>query len=260
MLRGKTVLITGSTRGIGRATALQCLAAGASVAINGRTASSVEAALADLAEEDRRDSFGGRIVAAPGDVSTVAGCEAAVAAAQAALGGIDVLVNCAGVAMHAAVEESDEELWTRTLDGNLKSAFFCTRAALPALRRARGAVVNLGSDCGLQGEKGLSVYCAAKGGVVNLTRALALEFAPEVRVNCICPGYVDTDMVRNDYLAKAADPEAALRGILRQTPLARMARPEEIADAIVFLASDKARFMTGTILQIDGGTTAGQAG
>jgi NAD(P)-dependent dehydrogenase (short-subunit alcohol dehydrogenase family) len=180
-----------------------------------------------------------------------------VNAAIAGLGGIDVLVNGAGVAYHASIEDSGEEMWDRTLDINLKGTFFCSRAALPMLRARKGVIVNVASDAGLMGERGLAVYCASKGGVVNLTRAMALDLAPRVRVNCVCPGYVDTDMVRRDYIDRSDDPESAEREVSEAAPMKRMARPEEIATAILYLASSDAAFITGTALQIDGGSTAG---
>ncbi len=164
-------------------------------------------------------------------------------------GGIDVLVNGAGVAYLATIEDSVEEIWDRTLDVNLKGTFFCSRAALPVLRARKGSIVNLASDAGLIGERGLAVYCASKGGVVNLTRAMALDLAPQVRVNCVCPGYVDTDMVRRDYIDRADDPAAAERQVNESAPMKRMARPEEIASAILYLASSDAGFITGAALQ-----------
>lgn len=246
----KCVLITGSSRGIGKATAAAFLQRGARVAINGRTEKSVAEAISHL-------SAGQQVIAAPGDVSTVAGCEAVVKAAMAALGRIDLLVNAAGVACHASIEDSDEEMWDRTIDVNLKGTFFCSRAALPALRARKGVIVNVASDAGLVGERGLAVYCASKGGVVNLTRAMALDLAPQVRVNCVCPGYVDTDMVRRDYIDRAEDPKAAEREVNEAAPMKRMARAEEIAKAILYLASSDAGFITGAALQIDGGSTAG---
>lgn len=244
------MLVTGSSRGIGRATAAAFLEHGARVAINGRTAESVASAMSHLAA-------GVQAIAIPGDVSTAAGCEAIVNAAITGLGGIDLLVNSAGVAYHASIEESVEQIWDRTLDVNLKGTFFCSRAALSVLRAREGNIVNLASDAGLVGEKGLAVYCASKGGVVNLTRAMALDLAPRVRVNCVCPGYVDTDMVRRDYIDRADDPESAERRVNQAAPMKRMARPEEIAKAILYLASSDAGFITGAALQIDGGSTAG---
>ena len=247
---GKRVLVTGSSRGIGQAVARQFFQSGAQVAVNGRTPDSTAAGMAALGDSDR-------LVAAPGDVSSVAGCEAVVAAAVEGLGGLDILVNSAGVAFFLPLEDSDEAVWDATLDTNLKGTFFCMRAAAGPLRDSGGNIVNVASDAGLIGEKGLSVYCASKGGVVNLTRAMALELAPTVRVNCVCPGYVDTDMVRRDGIDQAADPQAAEQAIVDYAPLKRISKAAEIAKAIAYLAGEDALFITGSALQIDGGSTAG---
>lgn len=247
---GKRVLVTGSSRGIGQAAARQFFQSGAQVAVNGRTPDSTAAGMAALGDSDR-------LVAAPGDVSSVAGCEAVVAAAVEGLGGLDILVNSAGVAFFLPLEDSDEAVWDATLDTNLKGTFFCMRAAAGPLRDSGGNIVNVASDAGLIGEKGLSVYCASKGGVVNLTRAMALELAPTVRVNCVCPGYVDTDMVRRDGIDQADDPQAAEQAIVDYAPLKRISKPAEIAKAIAYLAGEDALFITGSALQIDGGSTAG---
>jgi NAD(P)-dependent dehydrogenase (short-subunit alcohol dehydrogenase family) len=198
-----------------------------------------------------------RLVAAPGDVASVAGCEAIAATAIEGLGGLDVLVNCAGVAKVGPIEEIDEAAWDQMLDINLKGTFFCIRASLAALRDSKGNIVNIASDAGLIGDPTMAVYCASKGGVVNMTRAMALELAPDVRVNCVCPGYVDTDMVRRDEIEQASDPVAMEQELINTAPLKRIATPGEIATAIVYLASDDARFVTGAAFQIDGGTTAG---
>ena len=247
----KKILITGGSRGIGAAAARAFLERGARVAVNGRTADSVAAAMSEFGAGDR-------VVAAPGDVGTVAGCEAAVAAAIDGLEGLDILINSAGVGHSGLIEEMDEATWDETLDVNLKGTFFCIKAALAALRISGGNIVNLASDAGLIGEHRLVVYCASKGGVVNMTRAMALDLAPEVRVNCVCPGYVDTDMVRRDGIEKSHDPAAAEQRIVNYAPMKRISTPEEIAMAIVYLASDEARFVTGAALAIDGGSSAGR--
>ena len=249
-LDGKRVLITGSSRGIGQAAARVFHSLGAKVAINGRSAGSIANGIAALG--------GGKgLIPAPGDVATVKGCEEAIRSAVEGLGGLDVLVNSAGVGDARPLLECDEEMWDQILNVNLKGTFFCIRAAYSYLKASRGNVVNVASDAGLIGEKKLSVYCASKGGVVNVTRALALELAPDVRVNCVCPGYVDTDMVRRDTIEKAADPARAEAEVMSYAPLKRMARPEEVGKAIAYLASDDAGFITGAALAIDGGSTAG---
>ncbi len=246
----KRVLVTGGTRGIGNATVAAFLDAGARVAVNGRTADSTASAMAVLGHGDR-------LFPAPGDIGTVAGCEAAVGAALDALGGLDVLVNSAGVGKDGRIEDFDEAAWDETLDINLKGTFFCIRTALPALRKSKGNIVNLASDAGLIGDGTLTVYSASKGGVVNMTRAMALELAPDIRVNCVCPGYVDTDMVRRDGIEQADDPAAAEQAVIDYAPLKTLGKPSEIASAILYLASEDARFITGSALQIDGGSTAG---
>lgn len=248
----KRVLVTGGTRGIGRGAVEFFLRCGARVALNGRTAKSTDDAIASL-------GGGERLVASAGDVATAEGCKTIVEAAITALGGLDVLVNSAGIGDAARIEDIDEAAWDRMLDVNLKGTFFCVHSALPALRASKGNVVNIASDAGIMGcMPDMVAYCASKGGVVNMTRAMALELAPDVRVNCVCPGYVDTDMVRRDMIEMAADPVAEERELANYAPLQRIAEVEEIANAIGYLASYEARNVTGTAFQIDGGTTAGR--
>jgi len=252
----KRVLITGGSRGIGFGIAKAFLEDGARVAINGRTDQSVATAIDKLGGGDR-------LVAAPGDIGTVAGCELAVKTATDALGGLDILVNSAGIGSGRPLAECDEEMYDRHADVNLKGLFFCCRAAVPELRKSKGNIVNISSDAGLMGFGRITVYCGLKAGVINMTRAMAIEVAPEVRVNSVCPGYVDTDMIRRDWFERIGkdDPEKAIQleqDAIDYAPLKRLGTPEDIANGVLYLASDKASFVTGVALPIDGGTTAGK--
>ena len=245
----KAVLITGASRGIGKAAAKLFHEHGARVAVNGTTEAGVAAAIAEL-------GGGERLAAAAGDLATAAGAAAVVEAAVSALGGLDVVVNNAGIYRGGAIADTDEAEWDAVIDTNVKGVFFTTKAALPSLTPRRGNIVNVGSECSLQGYAETTVYCASKGAVLNLTRAMALELAPEVRVNCICPGSVNTDM-----MYAGADPaarEAAYAEAAANHPLQTVAEPAEIAHAIAYLASDKARFVTGAAWQMEGGSTAGR--
>lgn len=245
---GKRVLVTGATRGIGRAVAELFHEAGATVAVNGRRAEHVEGLMAALG--------GHRVAAAPGDLAAQGAPGRVVAAAVEAMGGLDVLVNNAGVFRQGPMESFDEAEWDFTFAVNLKAAYFAIQAALPSLREAGGNIVNVASESGLQGNRECAVYCATKGGMVNMTRALALELAPQVRINCVCPGSVDTDMIAEEA-ARSGDAGGYLRSLEANYPLKRMARPAEIAEAIAYLASPAAAYVTGSALSIDGGATAG---
>ena len=245
---GKKVLVTGGARGIGAATAAAFQSRGARVAVGARSVASFDAFVA------RYGTAG--FVPALGDVGEPAGAHAVVAAAVAALGGLDILVNSAGIFVEHRIEDVTEADWTEMIRINLGGTFFCSQAALPALEAARGNIVNLASDAGLVGFPLGVVYCATKGGVVNMTRAMAIELAPRVRVNCVCPGYVDTEMV-HQAAAASGDAERYLAAAKNTAPLKRMAMPEEVAAAILYLASDEAGFTTGAALPIDGGGTAG---
>ncbi len=246
----KRVLITGSSRGIGLATAQRFLAEGARVVINGRSGETVNEALNSL---DAGEKVSG-IVA---DVAKVTDCETLVKKAVDALGGLDILVTAAGVAHAVPIEETSEELWDATIDINLKGLFFTCRAALPFLRQSSGCIVNIASDSGVRGEAFLAAYCASKAAVMNMTKAMALELAPQVRVNSVCPGYVDTDMVRRDFIDQAEDPLKFEVELLKGTPMGRLARPSEIAGAVCYLCGPDSGFITGSCLSIDGGTSAG---
>jgi NAD(P)-dependent dehydrogenase (short-subunit alcohol dehydrogenase family) len=248
---GRVVLITGGSRGIGLATAQQFAAAGASVVITGRSEEALAAAVTGL-------GGAGRVRAAAADVGTVAGCRAVVAAATAAFGRLDVLFTNAGGYQSAPLAEMTEELWDQTIDTHLKGTFFCVQAAAPALGDARGCVVTMASDAGLLGMRGgWAAYCAAMGGVVNLTRQLALDLAPDVRVNAVAPGPVGTEQLYADLSGAtyggfegAGDGVAAMTATL---PLRQLIEPDEIARAVRFLAGMPS--MTGSVLSVDAGTS-----
>ena len=245
---GKRVLVTGGTRGIGAATVRAFLDTGARVALAGRSQKSFDAWHEEL--------NGDKAIAVFGDIATADNCKAMTAEAIDRLGGLDTLVNCAGVYEEAPVEQIDEGHWQRAISVNLGGTFFCSQAALTALRASGGSIVNVASESGLVGYMHAAAYCAAKGGVVNLTKSMAWELAPDIRVNCVCPGNVDTDMMR--HAATLTDDEATFMSAAHaHAPLGRMARPEEIAGAILYLASDSASFTTGVALPVDGGTLAG---
>ena len=238
----KRVLITGSTRGIGLATARCFLERGARVAINGRKADEVAAAITRLGGE--------RLVAAPGCLGSASTCHRVVEAAIRGLGGLDILVNNAGVYAGGPIEEVSDETFTWLMDINVKGCFFCSQAAVPELRRNRGAIVMTASESGLSGNRESALYCTSKGAVVNMTRAFAHDLAPEIRVNAVCPGSVMTDMLG------AGDDPGVIRKIEEFSPMKRIALPEEIGEAICFLADPGQKFMTGALLAVDGGSTA----
>lgn len=249
----KRVLVTGGTRGIGRAIVEKFLEEGARVAVNGRNADSVGAAVADLPDRDR-------IVAAPGDTSSAADCRAIVDAALNGLGGLDILINNAGSGGGGPTEDLDEALWDRVIDTNLKGTFFCTKYALDALRESKGAIVNMASVRAVQGAAGASIYCASKGGVVAMTKAWAVEFAPDIRVNALCPGAIDTDMLQALAVRMAGSVEAGYETMSQGVPLGRVAHAREMADAVLYLSSDQASYVTGIAMLADGGMVAGVAG
>lgn len=247
--QGKRVLITGASRGIGLATAKAFLNEGATVAVNGRTETSTAQGMETL-------GGGSNLVAAPGDVSNVGGCRAIVATALDGLGGLDILINNAGVFFRGSIAETDEVMWDRVLDANLKGTFFCSRAALPALKASKGTIVNVASESGIRGYGDTSAYCASKGAVVNLTRSMAMELAPDIRVNSVCPGVVETDMAREGF-AIDGDLDAGMRQQADQYPVKRIGHVDEIAAAILFLCSKEAGFINGVALPIEGGATVG---
>lgn len=239
-LRGKVVLVTGAGSGIGRAMALAFAAAGASVRVNDLS----EAAAAATVEAIRAQ--GGTAHAAPADVTSAAAVTAMVEAIVAAEGRLDCLVNNAAIIQVKPFLELEEDDWDQVLTTNLKSVFLTCRAVLPQMQeQGSGVVINLASELAYLGRALYAPYTAAKGGVIALTRSLAREFAPAIRVNGIAPGPVDTPMLRSEMALTAADET----GI----PAGRLGRPEEIAATAVFLASDAAGFFYGEIISPNGG-------
>lgn len=240
------VLITGASSGVGEATAKLFAKRGARVVLLGRRS-------AELLRVAGEIDAGAHTVVA--DVANAASIKNAVRGAIHTLGGLDVAVNAAGVAGYVALEDLNEDRWHAVLETNLSGTFYVSREAGLHMRRSGGgAIVNVASDLAAMGAPGLVHYCAAKAGVLGMTRALALELAPLVRVNAVCPGPIDTPMMRAG-LSAAPDPLAALKQKESTVPLNRLADPDEVAAAIYFLAVE-GTFATGTSMAFDGGTSA----
>lgn len=253
--QGKTVLITGAAGGMGRAIAERFLADGAALA-----AADIDAQR--LAEMERAQDADARFLAIPTDVTRVADCERMVAATLERFGRLDLLVNGAGVWVEGPSDQATEGEWDRTLDINLKGTFFACRYAIPALEKTQGLILNVASDAGLIGNAGAAIYCASKGGVVLLTKALARELAARgIRVNAICPCDVETPMLT--FQAErygGGDPEGYRRRLLSIYPQgerARFLRPDEVAEFVFQIASPRLAPITGAALSMDFGTTAG---
>lgn len=243
-LAGRVALVTGAATGIGRATAVALAHAGAAVAVNHLRQPD---AAAQLVRE--LEALGARAAAFDADVTRAAEVARMVGAVEATLGPLDVLVNNAGVILEKLLTDTSEDEWDRLLAVDLKSVFLTARAVLPGMRaRGRGAIVNIASDLGILGRANFTAYCAAKAGVIGLTRALAREVAPHIRVNAVAPGAVNTSMVSPELMS--ADSLAQELSV----PQGRIAEPAEIAASVVFLASDLARFYCGQVLGPNGGS------
>lgn len=242
----KVVLVTGAASGIGRATAIRLSGEGAQLLCADRNLEGAQATAATI---------GAGAVAWALDVADPAACTRAVQAAVSRWGRLDALANIAGIGGFGHAAEIDDAAWQRLIDVNLTGVFQMTRAALPHLAATRGNIVNIASAAGLVGTPYASAYSASKSGVVGLTRSIAVEYATRgVRVNAICPGAVDTPLIAGGFDA-ITDVEPRL--FERLTPLlGAMAKPEDIAAAVAFLASGDAAFVTGAILAVDGGQTA----
>ena len=250
-LSGKIALITGGASGIGRATALLFAREGAAIALADMNA----AAGQRVADEIVRS--GGRVFFEAMDVTRAADCERLVERAIREFGRIDILFNNAGIIRRASVLELTEEDWDRVMEVNVKSIYLLSREVIPHMQRTDGgAIINTASGWGLAGGAKAAVYCASKGAVVLLTKAMAIDHGPQIRVNCICPGDTDTGMLREEAQQLGEENNRFLTESAKR-PLGRVGTPGEIAQAALYLASDASSFVTGTALVVDGGGLAG---
>jgi NAD(P)-dependent dehydrogenase (short-subunit alcohol dehydrogenase family) len=250
-LAGKVALVTGGGTGIGLATAEEFARQGASVVVAGRRPEPLEHAVEAIR------ASGGVAEAAPGDVGRADDAARLVAETVAAYGRIDVLVNNAGQELVANLLDTSDDWWDRVMDTNLKSVYLLSREALPhMIEDGGGSIVNVASQLALVGAQNFAAYTASKGGVLNLTRSMALDHALQnVRVNALCPGAIDTPLLRRQFEDQEG-PQGTLEDLANLHPMKRLGRPEEIAHAAVFLASDESSFMTGAALVVDGGYIA----
>ena len=252
-LRDRVAIITGATSGIGEASALLFAEEGARVTVTGRDEERGRKVIAAIA------AAGGTAVFVKADVRLPADCERVVAETLRAFGGrLDILFNNAGVFHPNNAIDCSEEEWDATIDSSLKGSWLMARYSLPTMiKQQRGVIINQASGWGIQGGEGAVAYCAAKGGLVVMTKALALDHGKQgIRVNCLCPGDVETPMLAADAEARRMTYEDYMKGAANR-PLGRVGTPLELARAALFLASDDSSFMTGAALVVDGGGIAG---
>jgi len=244
LFQGKTAIITGASRGVGRATALRLAESGANVVVNYL---SREEAANEVVEECETCGFGA--IAVQGDVSQWQDAHNLANKAIEKFGRIDLLVLNAGIWEGAPIEEMSEETWNKVLNTNLKAAWAMSKACVPSMKKQpSGAIVLVSSTAGQRGEANFSNYAASKGGQISFTKALASELCPKIRVNCVAPGWIETAMVRPVF-----EDEEYKQSVINAIPLQRMAMTDDVALSICFLLSDWSRHITGEILNINGG-------
>jgi len=246
-LVGKVALITGASRGIGRATAVRFAREGARVAINYNvSAKEAHDVVARIRDE------GGEAIAVQADVSNADDVRRMVARVVDEWGKIDILMNNAGIAIDGPAETMSEEAWDRVIDVSLKGTFLCTQAVIPAMRRqGSGRIINVSAASAIRGRVNGANYCAAKAGVIALTKCFARELAPHIQVNCLVPGFTETEEIIARF--RLDDPKARAE-LLAQIPLGRFATADEIAEGALILASKYSDMMTGQLLMINGGS------
>jgi NAD(P)-dependent dehydrogenase (short-subunit alcohol dehydrogenase family) len=251
-LEGKVALITGGTSGIGAATAILFAKEGAAVAITGRNSERGEQIVKDIV------AAGGDALFVRSDVCVAADCKRAVDKTLERFGKIDVLFNNAGVFHPRTIPECTEEEWDDTIDSSLKGAFLMSKYALPSMiEQGSGSIIHTSSGWGILGGDKAAAYCAAKGGLIVMAKAMAIDHGPQgIRVNCVCPGDVLTPMLPDDAAKRGMAWEDYEKGAADR-PLGRIGVVEDIANAVLFLASDEASFVTGESLVVDGGGVAG---
>lgn len=249
-LSDRVALITGGGTGIGRAIAMAFAREGASVAVAGRRLEKLREVTKEV------ENAGGKALAVECDVSRAADVQRAVRGTVEHFGRLNVLVNNAGTLSVSTVESISEEEWDRVMAVNVKGPFLMSRAVLAEFRKCGGGViVNIGSILGLVAMKDRAAYCASKGGVTMLTKAMALDHGHEnIRVNCICPSIVETELIKG--LFESVQGETVRKARLASIPLGRFGRPEDVAEMAVFLASDESSWMTGVAIPLDGGLSA----
>lgn len=248
-LKDKVVIVTGGKSGIGYATAVRFASEGAKVIIADlRMADSEVIALKKIADQVHFMKV---------DVSDEAQVSYLLEHAIAAYGRVDILVNNAGIDLAKNITETTEDEWDHLMNVNLKSVFLCSKAVIPIMKKQRaGVIVNVASEMGIVGGSEIAAYSASKGGVIQLTKSMAIDHATDgIRINSVAPGPVATPLL-NSIIASSSNPEKERDSMINKTLMKRFATPEEIANVIVFLASDQASYMTGSIVTVDGGWTA----